>query len=121
MRCMKVVLPEPAMPTQTMATGSLSAMVEGFAGSTEYNEWCEDFFGEVAELFGRYVDCCVCDSWKLSKVQSRDIQRSRNYGALHVEIDISTPLLNPPSHSLKSFTSLPRTDCTVPTWTSNLH
>ena len=28
MRCMKVVLPEPAMPTQTMATGGFCSVVE---------------------------------------------------------------------------------------------
>ena len=47
MRCMKVVLPDPAMPTQTMATGEVvgSAMVgcEGLyfadSGLSRWNPW----------------------------------------------------------------------------------
>lgn len=57
MRCIKVVLPEPAMPTQTIATGSEPVIV---AVDEVEAEAAED--SDVAvEAIANYFGWCRCD------------------------------------------------------------
>jgi hypothetical protein len=66
MRCMKVVLPEPAMPTQTMATGGFcsaveDAMVDGVVVEVEvWLDGCVVWPREVQSLAVRPGVCYKC-------------------------------------------------------------